>query len=112
MAQSIRSTCAISESPVVRSADQEREALPVTGDEKGRCRLHGGASGSGGPPGERNGQYRHGERTNTVASLMPTISSACAAVGGAAGNEAELSKMCPCAAISRKLFSYPHPYHR
>jgi hypothetical protein len=30
---------------------------------KGRCRLHGGASGSGGPPGKRNGQYRHGERT-------------------------------------------------
>jgi len=29
----------------------------------GRCRLHGGASGSGGPPGKRNGQYRHGERT-------------------------------------------------
>ena len=26
-----------------------------------RCRLHGGASGSGGPPGKRNGQYRHGE---------------------------------------------------
>jgi hypothetical protein len=35
MAQSIRSTCAISESQAVRSADQEREALPVTGDEKG-----------------------------------------------------------------------------
>src|SRR5262249_44424541 len=30
---------------------------------KGRCRLHGGAGGSGGPPGKRNGQYRHGERT-------------------------------------------------
>ena len=30
---------------------------------KGRCRLHGGASGSGAPPGRRNGQYRHGERT-------------------------------------------------
>jgi hypothetical protein len=30
---------------------------------KGRCRLHGGASGSRGPAGERNGQYRHGERT-------------------------------------------------
>src|SRR5262245_43180812 len=30
---------------------------------KGRCRLHGGAKGSGGPPGKRNGQYRHGERT-------------------------------------------------
>jgi hypothetical protein len=33
---------------------------------KGRCRLHGGARGSGGPPGERNGQYRHGERTNSA----------------------------------------------
>jgi hypothetical protein len=30
------------------------------------CRLHGGASGSGGPPGERNGQYRHGERTKAT----------------------------------------------
>src|SRR6516165_8211818 len=30
---------------------------------KGRCRLHGGARGSGAPAGERNGQYRHGERT-------------------------------------------------
>jgi len=29
---------------------------------KGRCRLHGGASGSGGPPCKRNGQYRHDER--------------------------------------------------
>jgi hypothetical protein len=27
-------------------------ALPVTGDEKGRCRLYGGASRSGGPPGK------------------------------------------------------------
>ena len=27
---------------------------------------HGGASGSGGPPGERNGQYRHGERTKAA----------------------------------------------
>jgi len=25
--------------------------------------IAGGANGSGGPPGERNGQYRHGERT-------------------------------------------------
>jgi hypothetical protein len=33
---------------------------------KGRCRLHGGASGNGGPSGERNGQYRHGERTKTA----------------------------------------------
>ena len=33
---------------------------------KGRSRLHGGASGSGGPPGKRNGQYRHGERTKAA----------------------------------------------
>jgi hypothetical protein len=37
--------------------------LPLLPPVKGRCRLHGGASGSGGPPGERNGQFRHGERT-------------------------------------------------
>ena len=28
--------------------------------------LHGGASGSGGAPGKRNGQYRHGERTKAA----------------------------------------------
>jgi hypothetical protein len=28
--------------------------------------LHGGASGSGGTAGERNGQYRHGERTKAA----------------------------------------------
>jgi hypothetical protein len=28
--------------------------------------LHGGASGSGAPPGKRNGQYRHGERTKAA----------------------------------------------
>jgi hypothetical protein len=40
---------------------------------KGRCRLHGGANGSGGPPGERNGQYRHGERTKAaIASTKPS----------------------------------------
>src|SRR5262249_19822716 len=33
---------------------------------KGRCRLHGGAKGSGGPPGKWNGQYRHGERTKAA----------------------------------------------
>jgi hypothetical protein len=33
---------------------------------KGRCRLHGGAKGSGGPSGERTGQYRHGERTKAA----------------------------------------------
>src|SRR5947209_2182819 len=35
--------------------------LPVTSaTKKGRCRLHGGASGSGGPPGERNVAFRDG----------------------------------------------------
>ena len=38
--------------------------LPPTN--KGRCRLHGGAKGSGGPSGERNGQYHHGDRTQTA----------------------------------------------
>ncbi len=39
------------------------ENLPVARNDEGRCRLHDGASGSGGFPGERNGQYRHGEPT-------------------------------------------------
>jgi hypothetical protein len=30
---------------------------------KGRCRLHGGALGSGAPSGPRNGNYRHGRET-------------------------------------------------
>jgi len=34
---------------------------PVTG--KRRCRMHGGAAGSGAPEGERNGNYRHGRYT-------------------------------------------------
>jgi glucans biosynthesis protein len=28
-----------------------------------RCRMHGGAKGSGGPKGARNGNYRHGRYT-------------------------------------------------
>jgi hypothetical protein len=28
-----------------------------------RCRMHGGANGSGGPSGARNGNYRHGRYT-------------------------------------------------
>ena len=41
---------------------------------KGRCRLQGGASGSGGPTGERNGQYRHGERTKIAIAEQQTFS--------------------------------------
>jgi hypothetical protein len=35
---------------------------------------HGGASGSGGPPGKRNGQYRHGERTKAAISEQQKFS--------------------------------------
>jgi hypothetical protein len=30
---------------------------------KRRCRMHGGAAGSGGPKGPRNGNYKHGRYT-------------------------------------------------
>jgi hypothetical protein len=30
---------------------------------KSRCRMHGGAAGSGAPMGERNGNWRHGRFT-------------------------------------------------
>jgi hypothetical protein len=30
---------------------------------KNRCRMHGGAAGSGAPKGERNGNWRHGRFT-------------------------------------------------
>ena len=30
---------------------------------KRRCRMHGGAKGSGGPKGARNGNYKHGRYT-------------------------------------------------
>jgi hypothetical protein len=36
-------------------------APKVTG--KSRCRMHGGAAGSGAPKGERNGNWRHGRFT-------------------------------------------------
>ena len=40
---------------------------PMTG--KGRCRMHGGAKGSGGPAGARNGAWRHGGRSNEALAL-------------------------------------------
>ncbi len=39
-------------------------APKVTG--KSRCRMHGGAAGSGAPKGERNGNWRHGRFTCEV----------------------------------------------
>jgi len=36
--------------------------------------LHGGASGSGGPPGKRTEQYRHGERTKAAIAARQKFS--------------------------------------
>ena len=50
--------------PTVWSADKERELVPVASVRgKKRCRVHGGAHGSGAPSGLRNGNDRHGRRT-------------------------------------------------
>jgi hypothetical protein len=40
------------------------KSAPVTG--RRRCRMHGGADGSGAPKGERNGNYKHGRYTEEV----------------------------------------------
>ena len=37
---------------------------PVTG--RRRCRMHGGADGSGAPKGERNGNFKHGRYSEEV----------------------------------------------
>lgn len=44
--------------PAMWSADKEREAVPVSGDPNGRCRMHGGSS-PGAPKGNRNA-LKHG----------------------------------------------------
>ena len=40
------------------------KSAPVTG--RRRCRMHGGADGSGAPTGSRNGNFRHGRYTKEV----------------------------------------------
>jgi hypothetical protein len=52
--------------PGQRCGAKTRSGMPcrnpiVTG--RKRCRMHGGAKGSGAPTGERNGRYRHGRFT-------------------------------------------------
>src|SRR5262245_11853535 len=39
----------------------------VTG--RARCRMHGGAKGSGGPRGKRNGNFKHGLSTQAAKTL-------------------------------------------
>ncbi len=40
---------------------------------KRRCRMHGGAAGSGAPRGVRNGAWRHGGRSGEVAALRRLV---------------------------------------
>jgi hypothetical protein len=42
------------------SADEAWECPSPAVAGKTRCRMHGGAAGSGAPKGKRNGKYRHG----------------------------------------------------
>jgi hypothetical protein len=49
-----------------RSGAPCKSAPPVTG--RRRCRMHGGADGSGAPKGSKNGNYKHGRYTKEVAA--------------------------------------------
>jgi len=40
---------------------------------RARCRMHGGAPGSGGPRGERNGAYKHGRYTRETKELRKMV---------------------------------------
>ena len=40
---------------------------------KARCRMHGGAKGSGGPTGQRNGNYRTGRYTKENIATMQSL---------------------------------------
>ena len=58
-------------SQVVRCGAKTRsgapcKSAPVAG--RRRCRMHGGADGSGAPKGEKNGNYKHGRYTQEVAA--------------------------------------------
>jgi hypothetical protein len=50
-------------------------AAPVTG--RRRCRMHGGADGSGAPRGPENGNYKHGRYTAEVAATRGWLREAC-----------------------------------
>ncbi len=50
-----------------RCGAKTRQGKPCKGaavSGKRRCRMHGGAKGSGAPSGERNGRYTHGRFTS------------------------------------------------
>jgi len=53
--------------PLRKPHNDERVALPVTSDEKGALSIARRRTSVAVPPsGERNGQYRHGERTKAA----------------------------------------------
>jgi hypothetical protein len=53
------------------SARSKRDGQPCRqpATSKGRCRMHGGAKGSGAPEGPRNGAWRHGGRSSQVLAI-------------------------------------------
>jgi len=56
-------------SQVARCGAKTRSGAPcksAPGTGRKRCRMHGGAYGSGAPKGERNGNYKHGRYTEEV----------------------------------------------
>jgi hypothetical protein len=55
----------------MRSADQERETLPLASDKKrGAVDCTAAQAVAAGPAGERNGQFRHGERTTAAIAAL------------------------------------------
>jgi hypothetical protein len=40
---------------------------------RARCRMHGGAKGSGGPRGRRNGNFKHGRCTRETVELRRAV---------------------------------------
>ena len=45
----------------------------IAGARLGRCRMHGGAKGSGAPFGTLNGAYRDGAHTNEMIALRKLV---------------------------------------
>jgi hypothetical protein len=60
----------ISECPSMRSADQERETLPLASHKRGAVDCTAAQAVAAGPAGERNGQFRHGERTKAAIAAL------------------------------------------
>jgi hypothetical protein len=72
------------QSPVPEMTTPPCQKAASTG--KKRCRMHDGAKGSGAPPGERNGSYRHGLFTReaiaerrALRALIETFAALCSA---------------------------------